>query len=251
MRTPKTTHRSNARHNLTRRGFASVGEPASFDGKRNEDSHTPESSMLDWPSNAKPTPYDIFHMTKKATYSKARYYKLVKLYHPDRHHHTAHDGIPHRTKLERYRLVVAANNILSDPVKRRLYDLYGAGWAGESDMRRSYSDLDKSWRQQPGNASMNATWEDWEKWYQERDGKKQEPVFMSNGAFVAVVLVFVAIGSWGQVTRMGNHSVHLVEMQEEKHESISKALHLRRAENSGKSREERIQKFLKQREGWD
>jgi curved DNA-binding protein CbpA len=175
----------------------------------------------------------------------------VKIYHPDRYHHTQNDGISHPTKLERYRLVVAANDILSDPAKRRLYDLYGTGWAGESDMRRTWHDIDKSWRQQPGNASMNATWEDWEKWYQERDGKKQEPVYMSNGVFIAVVALFVMVGGWGQATRAGTHSVHLVEMQEEKHEAISKALHRKQAENSGKSREERIQKFLKQREGWD
>lgn len=118
-------------------------------------------------------------------------------------------------------------------------------------MGRSYRDIDKSWRQQPGNASMNATWEDWEKWYQQRDGQKQEPVYMPNGVFIAVVVLFVMIGGWGQATRAGTHSVHLVEMQEEKHEAISKALHLKQAENSGKSREERIQKFLKQREGWD
>lgn len=208
-------------------------------------------SSLPWPTTAKPTPYDIFHLKQGAAYNKARYFDLVKIYHPDRHHHNRHDGIPHLTKLERYRLVVAANDILSDPAKRRMYDLYGAGWAGESDMRRNYNDLDRSWRRQPGNASMNATWEDWEKWYDQRDGKKQEPVYMSNGAFVGVIALFVMIGGWGQATRAGTHSLRLVEEQEKKHEAVSKALHLRHAENQGKTREERIQKFLKQREGWE
>lgn len=179
-----------------------------------------------------------------------RFYELVKLYHPDRRHHTQHDGVPHSTKLERYRLVVAANEILSDPAKRRLYDVYGAGWGGNGDMQSKFRKVDKAWRSAPGNASMNATWEDWERWYGERDGKKQVPVFMSNGGFAVLVLFFALVGGWGQSTRAGKHSVALVEMQEQKHEIVSQGLQQRVAEASGKSRQDRVESFLRQRQGW-
>jgi curved DNA-binding protein CbpA len=183
-------------------------------------------------------------------YNKTRFYELAKLYHPDRKHHTKHDGVPHLTKLERYRLVVAANDILSDPVKRRLYDLYGAGWGGKGDMQSKYREVDRAWRSRPGNASMNATWEDWERWYQERDGVKQQPVFTSNGVFAGIVVLLVLIGGWGQTTRAGKHSVGLLEMRDQKHEGVSKELQHRISESSGKSRQDRVETFLRQREGW-
>lgn len=197
-----------------------------------------------------PTPYDIFHISKGAVYNKLRFYELVKLYHPDRKHHTKHDGVPHLTKLERYRLVVAANDILSDPTKRRLYDVYGAGWGGEGDMQSKFREVDRAWRSAPGNASMNATWEDWERWYDERNGKKQQPVFMSNTGFAGVVFLFVLIGAWGQSARAGKHSVNLLDMQEQNHETVSKGLQHRVLESSGKSREDRVENFLRQRQGW-
>ncbi|KAH8903370.1 hypothetical protein BR93DRAFT_869213, partial [Coniochaeta sp. PMI_546] len=209
-----------------------------------------DSSAPPWPTNKEPTPYDIFHISKGSVYNKMRFYELVKLYHPDRRHHTQHDGLPHLTKLERYRLVVAANDILSDPVKRRLYDIYGAGWGGKGDMQNNFREMDRAWRSAPGNASMNATWEDWERWYDERDGKKQQPVFMSNGGFAVLVLFFIVIAGWGQATRAGKHSLSLLEMREEKHEAVSKELQHRVAEASGQSREDRVQSFLRQRQGW-
>jgi hypothetical protein len=183
-------------------------------------------------------------------YNKMRFYELVKLYHPDRKHHTQHDGVPHLTKLERYRLVVAANEILCDPDKRRLYDAYGAGWGGKEDMHSKVREMDRAWRSAPGNASMNATWEDWERWYDARDGKSQQPVFMSNGGFALLIFAFILVAGWGQATRAGKHSVNLLEMREQKHEAVSKGLHDRVAEASGKSREDRVQNFLRQRQGW-
>ena len=77
-----------------------------------------------------PTPYEIFALPKGGAYSKHKFYELVKIYHPDRHglEGTACAGISHVEKLERYRLVVLAHEILSDPIKRKAYDSYGAGW---------------------------------------------------------------------------------------------------------------------------
>src|SRR6187402_3852458 len=77
-----------------------------------------DHGQLRWPemtsANSLPTPYQIFNQNKGSPYSKRRFYELVKLYHPDRHDHdTISHSLSYATKLERYRLVVAANDILS------------------------------------------------------------------------------------------------------------------------------------------
>ncbi|KAI1207919.1 uncharacterized protein F4807DRAFT_433734 [Annulohypoxylon truncatum] len=206
-----------------------------------------------WPSSSHPTPYEIFDQHRTAPYSKSKFYELVKLYHPDRHHHTYHHSLSHTTRLERYRLIVAANQILSDPTKRRAYDLYGSGWGGVQSMENLYRAADKSWRDMPGNASMNATWEDWERWYQERDGKKEEqqPVYMSNSLFASVLCMFVIVGSVGQARRASSNSMNLVEMKDEQHAAIRRDMRKRQLDQTRLSRQERIDNFLRQREGWE
>lgn len=213
-----------------------------------------------WPKSKNPTPYEIFDQAKSHPYSKKTFYQLVKLYHPDRHFHTSNlnGAITHKVKLERYRLVVAANDILSDPTKRRAYDLYGAGWGGTSDMSNTaYREADRAWRAQTGTAAHNATWEDWERWHWEnnsrRDGAagKSEPRYMSNGLFVMTICVFVLLGGWGQATRAGSHGMYLVEMQEKKDNHISEEMWRRRREKAMLTREDRVENFLRSREGWD
>lgn len=215
-----------------------------------------------WPevssANAVPTPYQIFGQKKGSPYSKKRFYELVKQYHPDRHdHHSADDGLSYATKTERYRLVVAANNILSDPVKRGAYDCYGAGWNGQPDVSgpRDTSDPTNTWGGRgwgggPDGPSQNATWEDWEKWYQ-RDAKgPQEPRYTSNSAFVGLIMVFAAIGGIGQATRAGNYGMRFIEERDALHSTMSKDLMRRRKEATTMygSRQERIDTFLKQRD---
>ncbi|KUI59120.1 J domain-containing protein 1 [Cytospora mali] len=213
------------------------------------DSHSPS-----WPTSKTPTPYEIFDQAKSAPYSKKTFYELVKLYHPDRHHHTSHlhGTISQTAKLERYRLVVAANDILSDPAKRRAYDLYGSGWGGKDDMHNNYREADKAWRSRAGSAAYNGTWEDWERWYEQQraDGKKQDPLYMSNGMFVASIVMFVLIGGWGQASRAGSHGMHLIEMQEKKDSHISEDMWKRKKEKAYLTREDRVENFLRQREGW-
>jgi len=203
---------------------------------------------LRWPVSVHPTPYEIFNMPKDSPYNKLRYYQLVMMYHPDRHHHTSHDGVPHLTKLDRYRLVVSANDLLSDPERRRQYDLCGAGWG--SDVRTRLRSADRAWHQEPGNASMNATWEDWERWRQERDGVKQAPLFMSNAMFASLVVVFVLIGGWSEVTRAGRHSAGILQMKDQQHSAISQQLRERESKVVGLTKEDRVERFLRQRESW-
>ncbi|KAK4235017.1 hypothetical protein C8A03DRAFT_18186 [Achaetomium macrosporum] len=227
------------------RSYASV-----HDGKRGQSEESDAGDQPRWPTSANPTPYEILGIARDAPYSKARYFQLAKLYHPDRRHHTSDDGVPHATKLERYRLVVAAHEILSNPQKKRMYDLYGLGWGVETESQTRHRAADRSWRQEPGNPSMNATWEDWERWHQERNGsgEKQEHIFTSNLAFMAIVSAFLIVGTWGQVTRAGTSSVTLIEMRDQNHAAISKELRQRQSRRAGLDREGRVESFLRQRE---
>ncbi|KAK9424793.1 hypothetical protein SUNI508_13446 [Seiridium unicorne] len=230
------------------RDYATVHE-----GPRNSSSSS--SSPFKWPSCANPTPYQIFDQNITAPYSKARFYELVKLYHPDRHRQTPGDTLGHDIRLERYRLIVAANEILSDSTKRRAYDLYGTGWGSIRSMdHAAYRHASTSWRNEPGNPSMNATWEDWERWYGERAGgpkQKQRPVFMSNELFVVVLCAFVLAGTMGQARRATTTTMNIVEMRDQRHEAISNDMATRRAQQGPLTRHERVDSFLRQREAWN
>lgn len=220
------------------------------------DSSRSHSSLLPskWPTGTKPTPYQIFDQKVTTPYSKARFYELVKIYHPDRHRQIPGDTLTEEVRLERYRLVVAANEILSDPAKRRSYDLYGAGWGLLRTMDNSaYQAADRGWRNEPGNPSMNATWEDWERWYGERSGEprqKQQTVFMSNELFVVVLCVFVIAGSMTQARRATTTTMNVVEMRDQRHEAISHEMATRRTQYGGMNRHERVESFLRQRDAW-
>jgi curved DNA-binding protein CbpA len=223
-----------------------------------------EHENIPWPevmaANAIPTPYQIFNQRKGSPYSKRRFYELVKMYHPDRHNIDGiSDGIPYATKLERYRLVVAANELLSDPVKREAYDCYGAGWNGQPEVMgpRNASDAAEGWGDYTGRGwgggrggpFQNATWEDWEKWYARGEKAEQSPTYVSNGAFVALVVMFAALGGVGQATRVGNYSMNFIEQRDALHNEMSKELMRRRKEtNSLGNRDERVHSFLKQRD---
>ncbi|KAK4148975.1 hypothetical protein C8A00DRAFT_19287 [Chaetomidium leptoderma] len=229
------------------RSYASVYD-AKRSRSRSEKRNT--SDQPTWPTSANPTPYEILGVVGGAPYSKARYFQLAKLYHPDHQHHTSDGDIPHLTKIERYRLVVAANEILSNPNNKRMYDLYGFGWDNQTDSHTRHREADRAWRQEPGNASMNATWEDWERWHQQRDGsrEKQEEVFTSNLGFMAILSAFLIIAAWSQMTRAGTKSVNLLDMQDQQHAAISKELRERRSQRIAMDREGRVENFLRQRE---
>ncbi|KAK7739773.1 J domain-containing protein 1 [Cytospora paraplurivora] len=200
-----------------------------------------------WPASKNPTPYEIFDQAKADPYNKKTFHQLVKLYHPDRHQHTTHLPLSHATKIERYRLIVSANDILSDPAKRRSYDLYGAGWGLQGDMRNKYREAEQMWRSQPDSAANNATWEDWERWHarqkQKQDGKA--PVYdSSNQAFTFMIVGLLLIATFGRMT-MG---FHVADLQEKQLHATSGDMRQIRERKGLLSKEDRIDSFLKERE---
>ncbi|PYI04650.1 hypothetical protein BO78DRAFT_420394 [Aspergillus sclerotiicarbonarius CBS 121057] len=92
-------------------------------------SHAPRSSSLPWPSPSDLTPYNILGLQPGDPYNKGTFYDLDKIYHPDRYQ-TVPSDLPPTIREHRYRLVVAAHELLSNPHKRLTYDHYGVGWGG-------------------------------------------------------------------------------------------------------------------------
>jgi len=241
------------------RSYATIAGNAQEQEARQESS---ETNKHVWPTPLKghicPTPYQILDHKQGQLYTKARYYQLVKIYHPDTGRCTSKDD-SYGVRLERYRLVVAAHTILSDPVKRNAYDKLGAGWTGKSMSEQ------QSWAQSatyppPGpfnqnwhNADpiwQNATWEDWERWHARRAGQERtEPVLMKNGYFVTCVIILAAFGGTMNYSRAQDAGTYFIEQRDLVHDRASKELRrVRQDKSSVNSRQDRIDLFVRQRE---
>ncbi|GAB7361205.1 hypothetical protein MBLNU230_g1268t1 [Neophaeotheca triangularis] len=250
----------------TRAAYATIADRA--DGRHEE----PSSGHHEWPSPPRgapyPTPYQIFALKHNAPYSKSRFYQLVKLYHPDKsgalNDNNSPNNISHQVKTERYRLIVAAHTILSDPVKRSAYDRFGAGWNGKAEVGRDGNS--KSPGQSPGPFSQswgnpddpiwrNATWEDWERFYAKRaqgaEGvrrERQAPVYFRNTYFLALVIAVVMMGGSLNYNRAQDVGQTFVEQRDVVHDRAAKELRKLKQDVSSRGKEERIQWFMRQRE---
>ncbi|RAL10127.1 J domain-containing protein [Aspergillus homomorphus CBS 101889] len=81
-----------------------------------------------WPSTADElTPYRVLGLQPGEPYRKSAFYERAKLYHPDRHR-TVPSALAPTVRASRYRMIVAAHELLSDPHKRQAYDRWGVGW---------------------------------------------------------------------------------------------------------------------------
>ncbi|KAL6813721.1 hypothetical protein J3E69DRAFT_370981 [Trichoderma sp. SZMC 28015] len=219
---------------------------------------SPEDTTHEWPKSPRPTPYEVLGVSKGAVYDKRRFYHLVKLYHPDTHDHNHHHAsvsssslhirnLPHATRLERYRMIVAANELLSNSSKRSMYDSYGLGWS-HGDRAASLRDIDKNWRHQEGNAANNATWEDWERWRDAQEGKSSEPVYMSHGAFASILVLMCLVGAMAQTNRAESSGAQYVGWAADHSAEIGGRLRRNGTAVAGLSKDERVDYFLKERE---
>lgn len=207
----------------------------------------PEPQPPEWPATPNPTPYDILSIPRDAPYTKARFYQLAKLYHPDRHHAHAQTN-PHLTRAvctERYRLVVLAHDILSDPARRSAYDAYGDGWAAARPLTR---DTYRKWRADHHSAARNATWEDWEQWHDARRGTKQEPVYMSHGSFFALLALAISVGIIGQANRAEAMSNSRARLMEDRQHQLLEGMDRRASSAAGLGKAERVEWFARDRE---
>ncbi|KAH7558155.1 hypothetical protein BM1_05427 [Bipolaris maydis] len=219
-----------------------------------------DADLLTWPEpqtpHKTPTPYQILQCRKGDAYTKHRFYALVKLYHPDRAHVCpAMAQLPLHVRLERYRMLVTAHDILSDVEKRKAYDAWGHGWAGHHHTPTAprHSDWDYDAPRWTTDPRTNATWEDWERWHHENSGAKDSDartIQMSNFTFMALLFAFVSIGGVVQGTRFTSFNNSVIERRDQIHREAS--IEYRRSRNATLSasgnRDERIRTFLEHRE---
>jgi len=229
----------------------------------------PESRRsVHWPApkttSAIPTPYEIFELPKGGTYSKHKFYELVKIYHPDRSglEGTWCGGISHIEKLERYRLVVLAHEILSDPIKRKAYDSYGTGWGSHERQSTKHSrgyystSAGKPFGFGPGYDNSpfgNATWEDWERWYRRSEPSRKQAYggnYINPNAFASFVILMAVITGVAQATRAGQYSGNLEEKANAFTEETSRFLTSRASQYSQSklTSHDRIKHFLEKRD---
>lgn len=211
--------------------------------------HDTHDGNFSWPTSASFTPYDLFKHRRDAPYSKSRFYDLVKIYHPDIpcNGHPLCKDISPEVRLQRYRLLVTANEILSDPSKRAAYDQFGAGW--NLHPPRNYEA--PSW--QPGMTEYgpmwaNATWEDWERWHNRHNGPQRQLV--DNKIFMTFVALLVLFGGTVNATWIGQRNTSYGQRLRDSNEESLRFLSGRR-ENTAhqmKSSEARVQHFLIRRD---
>ncbi|KAF9891075.1 hypothetical protein FE257_005010 [Aspergillus nanangensis] len=206
---------------------------------------------LSWPSASPFTPYDVVKLDRRAPYSQSRFYELVKIYHPDRpcNEHPVCRDISPQVRLQRYHMVIAAHEILSDPTKRAAYDLSGAGWSLHHPPAPTPT---PSWAQTGssdyGPIFNNATWEDWERWHNRHQGKQQHMV--DNRTFTTFVILLAMLGGVVQVSWFGQLTTSYEDRLREVNEESSRFLKGRRetTANSNVSSEKKVQHFLIRRD---
>lgn len=156
-----------------------------------------------WPKSSYFTPYEVLNLHRNAPYSKARYYDLVKIYHPDRScdEHPLCRNITPEVRLQRYHIVVTAHEILSDPTRRAAYDQTGAGWSHNRKRYNTVADASADWGPYGPTIYANATWEDWERWNNRHQGKQQHVV--DQRTFTRLVILLVLFGGAVQASWIG------------------------------------------------
>lgn len=210
---------------------------------------THDGCDFSWPTSATFTPYDLFKHKRDAPYSKGRFYDLVKFYHPDIpcNGHPLCRDISHEVRLQRYRLLVAANEILSDPTKRAAYDQFGAGWT----LHPSPNYEAPSWHpgmKEYGPMYANATWEDWERWHNRHNAGQRQLV--DHKTFMTFVVLLVLFGGTVNATWLGQRNASYGQRLRDVNDESLRFLSGRRENtaNQMKSSEARVQHFLIRRD---
>ncbi|CAG8939648.1 unnamed protein product [Penicillium salamii] len=197
-----------------------------------------------WPSNSSFTPYDVLNIPRGARYSKRNYYDLVKIYHPDRplkDHPLFHQLTP-EIRLQRYRIVVDAHELLSDPSKRASYDRTGAGWV------HTVPETKVDWQAPGPSVYANATWEDWERWHNRHHAPQQHVV--DQRTFVRLLILLVLFGGALQASWIGKLHTEVDDRLRELNEDSARFLRGRKEDTVKQmnSNEARVQGFLIRRD---
>lgn len=192
-----------------------------------------------WPSTATPSPHEILRIERGIPYTKRNFNKLVKLYHPDLASASAETKLlPKAILLERYRLLIAAHALLSDPYKRQRYEANNEGWIFQDRSPTSW----RSRGSQQKTCSRAHSYQD-----TSPNPMRQQPIYTSNAVFAILVVALSMFGAVLQLKRFRrarsegkkldllSQSIITGEMQ-----GLAVVLH-------GQSRDDRIVAFLARR----
>jgi curved DNA-binding protein CbpA len=160
--------------------------------------------------------------------------------------------------MQRYRIIVAAHEILSDPVKRDAYDKYGLGWHQRSELfaakggENQNGQYARYTRQKGSDDSVfrNATWEDWERWYQRNDSNRSRASAVSHGTFASFLILLSLFAGTAQAVSIGKFSSVFDERAKEVNERRARFLDGRKHDTVSQmsSQDARVQNFLIKRD---
>ncbi|CAL5872494.1 uncharacterized protein PFLUO_LOCUS6758 [Penicillium psychrofluorescens] len=207
------------------------------------------SREYSWPTATSFTPYDVFNLQRDASYSKNRYYDLVKIYHPDRpSNDPLSRGLTPAVRLQRYRIIVAAHEILSDPSKRAAYDLHGTGWVHGPKRYNTVAEATAEWGPYGSTIYANATWEDWERWHNRDQGPQRH--FVDHRTFTRLVVLLLLFGGAVNASWIGHVSNGYEQRLQEVNEETTRLLIGRRHNTVHQmdSNDARVQGFLIRRD---
>jgi hypothetical protein len=198
------------------------------------------ASRLDFQSLS---PYEVLGLDCHAPYTRQRFTELAKRYHPDCASHNSTVIEDATTRLARFHIIMEAHHVLSDPRKREAYDLYGLGWKHQSTLQAH----DFQGSGQYAKTQANSPGTDWWK-EQERYSKNKEEIFLRNVIGAVALLIFIALTSWLQLRRMANVLRAAACGYMQTHENLVNELALLRVEGANLTKDDRIKKFLLQKE---
>ncbi|KFG85346.1 putative Hsp40 co-chaperone Jid1 [Metarhizium anisopliae] len=214
------------------------GSRSSNTRRRHSLSSLRQPGLPEWPASSAPTPHEILGVAPGAPYSKDRFNQLVKMYHPDMSGADARvRHLPQSVRLERYRLIVAAHNLLSDPSNRRLYESHRQGWVyprpftgRQGDNRHGFSSKDGAAQNPPSPM-------------------RQRPIYASN-ATVAILLVALGmLGAALQFKRLAASRRDIRRLELVLQEAIQEEIQAWASVLQGQTKDDRILAFLARRHG--
>lgn len=195
-----------------------------------------QSALSEWPSSPVPTPHQILQIEPGTPYTKTRFNQLVKIYHPDMSDtDSSVSQLPEAVRLERYRLIIAAHNLLSDASNRRLYESHHQGWFHP----KSFSGRNE-YAAAPAYSETHDT---------SPSPMRQRPMYMSNATFAIVLVALGMLGAVLQYRRLAFSRRDTKRIELVLQEAIREEIEAWAAVLQGQSKDDRILAFLARRHG--
>ncbi|CAI6341380.1 unnamed protein product [Periconia digitata] len=195
-----------------------------------------------WPELPNPSPYEVLHLDRHAPYHRQNFTELAKRYHPDRAALNSNDTEDRPLRLDRFRMVVDAHHILSDPRRREAYDEYGVGWRYQASKAHGCQAIN------PNGTPQSHMWQR-DSWQEhEASSANQEQVFLRKVFCAVALLIFMALASWLQLMRAAKMLRVAATGYMHTHNSLVQELARLRIDPHHSTREGRIETFLLRRE---